>query len=122
MRTAACRAAVERAGWICKKRGRALRRLTCVTIQLQACRLRIRPTVLYIGLSAPPCDVLSTMRRRAARQPSWMSGKMKAAQLRLTGLSFRAVQHNGTSMNFRVNSTGTKRRPREGAFERTRMT
>src|SRR5579862_5977066 len=33
-----------------------------------------------------------------------MSGKMKAAQLRLRSLSLRAVMRNGTSMNFRVNS------------------
>ena len=33
-----------------------------------------------------------------------MSGKMRAAQLWLTSLSFRAVMRNGTSMNFRVDS------------------
>ena len=106
MRTAACRAAVEWVGWICKKcerARRAFRGLPCVTSQVQERRLRIRPAVLYIGLLAP-CDLQIAMRRRAARRQSWMFGKMKAAQLRLTSLSFPAVMRTGTSMNFRVKS------------------
>ena len=110
---AACRAAAEWAGWLCKRCGRAqraFRRLPCATIQSQARCLQIRPAVLYIGLLVPS-DLQIVMRQRAVGRENWMFGKMTAAQLRLTGLSFHAVMRNSISTNFRIDSADTRDRP-----------